>query len=258
MQSINLKGLVCLVTGASKPNGIGRALVEKALKEGAKKVYATARDIQDLDPLVQKYPDQVIPLKLDLTDKDQITEVANRAKDTQVLFNNAGSGSFSGLTLEYNEELARRDFAVNYWGSVHMMQVFSEEVIKNRGALVNIISVGALYPNPALAPYSASKAALRSATQVARIELYKKRVPVFAAYPGPIATKMAEEIKGAKGTPSSVAESIIEGMKIGKLDLTTDDFSRAFEACFKENKEIKAALMKFKEDRNFNADSKPS
>ena len=90
------------VTGANKPNGIGRALVEKALKEGAKKSTQQLETFRILIPYFQKYPDQVIPLKLDLTDKDQITEVANRAKDTQVFIS---SGSFSGLTLSIMKNL---------------------------------------------------------------------------------------------------------------------------------------------------------
>ncbi len=56
MRSIVVKDAVIFITGASRKRGIGRALVEEAVKRGAKKVYATARDISQLDSLASQYP----------------------------------------------------------------------------------------------------------------------------------------------------------------------------------------------------------
>ena len=74
MSEVNIKHSVVFVTGANR--GIGRAITEEALARGAKKVYAAARDTASLDPLVEEYPDRVVPIRLDVTDAVQIEEAA--------------------------------------------------------------------------------------------------------------------------------------------------------------------------------------
>src|SRR5262245_53583600 len=77
-----IEGKTVLVTGANR--GIGQALVEEALRRGAKRVYAGTR--QPLD-----HPDErVTPLTLDVTDAAQIREAAERVESLDVLINNAG------------------------------------------------------------------------------------------------------------------------------------------------------------------------
>ena len=83
--------MVVFVTGASRENEIGRALVEEAIRRGAKKVYATARKVSEIDSLVAQFQEKVVPIKLDVTDLEQIQRVAQIANDTQVLINNAGT-----------------------------------------------------------------------------------------------------------------------------------------------------------------------
>ena len=65
--SAKIDGKIALVTGSNR--GIGLALVEALLDRGAKKVYATARVVESLRPLLEKYGDRVVPLALDVTDK---------------------------------------------------------------------------------------------------------------------------------------------------------------------------------------------
>ena len=72
MFKVSVKDLVILVTGANKKHGIGRALIEEAIKRKAKKIYATSRNILQLDDLVKKYPTKVVPIELDVTKQDQI------------------------------------------------------------------------------------------------------------------------------------------------------------------------------------------
>lgn len=77
-----------LVTGANR--GIGKTIVENFLEEGAAKIYAAARDIESLAPLVISHRDRVIPVHIDLNQPESITKAAELAKDVDVVVNNAG------------------------------------------------------------------------------------------------------------------------------------------------------------------------
>ena len=109
MSNIVIKGAVVFVTGANRERGIGRALVEEAVKRGAKKIYATARNISELETLASQYPGLVVPLSLDVTDSGEIDQVAQKASDTQILINNSGFAGYSGICFNYSDETARRE-----------------------------------------------------------------------------------------------------------------------------------------------------
>src|SRR5262245_13594655 len=95
MSGRKIDGSVALVTGANR--GIGRALTEALLERGAKRVYAAARDPKLLGDLTARYGSRVVPLKLDVTKADDVAEVARRAADVELLFNNAGVVEGKGL-----------------------------------------------------------------------------------------------------------------------------------------------------------------
>ena len=84
---------IWFITGSSR--GLGRSLTEAVLKNGAK-VAGTARNPQQLDDLKTKYPDQILPLQLDVTDQVQIKNAVDQAVKAfgriDVLVNNAGFG----------------------------------------------------------------------------------------------------------------------------------------------------------------------
>lgn len=226
-----VKDLVILVTGASRKHGIGQALLEEAIKRGAKKVYATARNISDLDDLVARFPEKVIPIALDVTKLDQIQKVALNTSDTQIIINNAGACGPTGCLFNYNEQTAREEIEVNYFAPLHLINAFSKNIIRNgKGAIVNIISIGGLYPSPAHITYSAAKAALYSLTQALRIEMRMNSltIPVFGVYPGPIDTDMSKNLDVKKESPENVAIRVFDGMEQGVLDITTDELSDYF------------------------------
>ncbi|MCH9633560.1 MAG: hypothetical protein S4CHLAM7_02880 [Chlamydiae bacterium] len=229
MSKILVKDLVIFVTGANRDRGIGRALIEEAIKRGARKVYATARDVSQLEDLVAKFPGKVVAVELDVTNPEQIIRAAQEASDTQILINNAGAAGFSGCYNNYSEETARQEIEVNYFGPIHLMRAFSENMVKNNlGAMVNVISVGGLSPFPPAATYSASKAALYSLTQSVRAEMVPHGISVFGVYPGPIDTDMSDTLEVTKESPANVACRIFDGMEQGIEDITTDTFADAF------------------------------
>src|SRR6266853_3475604 len=84
------KDRTVLVTGANR--GIGQALVEEALRRGAKRVYAGTRQ-----PLAHS-DERVTPLTLDVTDAVQIQAAVERVESLDILVNNAGLGLYDGWT----------------------------------------------------------------------------------------------------------------------------------------------------------------
>jgi NAD(P)-dependent dehydrogenase (short-subunit alcohol dehydrogenase family) len=79
---MHINGSTALVTGANR--GLGRALVESLLSEGATKVYAAARHPEKLADLAGR-DSRLVPLALDLTDLEQISRVAALATGTTLL-----------------------------------------------------------------------------------------------------------------------------------------------------------------------------
>jgi|SRR5579862_1102168 len=229
MSTIVVKDAVIFITGASRKKGIGRALVEDAVKRGAKRIYATARDISQLDDLTSQYRGIVVPLSLDITNKSQTDKVAKEASDTQILINNAGFAGDSGICFEYSEDTARQELEVNYFGLINLIRAFYKTLIKNQNtAVVNVVSIAGLSSFPLYATYSASKAAAHSLTQSVRAELTRHGVSVFGVYPGPIDTDMADGVEFEKETPANAAVRIFDGIEQGIEDITTDDFADNF------------------------------
>lgn len=229
MNKIKVQGAVVFVTGANRKRGIGRALVQEAIKRGASKVYATARDISQLEELVSKFNGKVIPVKLDVTNKDDITKAAELASDTQILINNSGYAGFSGFCFNYDEETARHELEVNYFGVLNLIRAFCKSLITNKNsAIANIISIGGLSAFPVAATYSASKAAAHSLTQTVRAELLNHHVSVFGVYPGPIDTDMADDIKFPKETSAHAARATFDGIEQGIEDIAPDSFAEDF------------------------------
>src|SRR5262245_27322168 len=102
-----------LVTGANR--GLGQALVDEALRRGAKRVYATARQ-----PLA--HPDErVTPVLLDVTDETQIRRAAGQVESLDLLINNAGVAKYDDLS---ERAVVEQHLAVNLFGPLSMTQAF--------------------------------------------------------------------------------------------------------------------------------------
>jgi len=213
-----LKNKVVLITGANR--GIGKSLVKAALKKGAKKVYATARNSSKLPDFGDE---RVVPLELDITNSLQMLEVAEMAADVEVLINNAGVLS-PGNILEGEMTAVENDMKVNYYGTVKMMRAFAPILEKNAPAkIVNLVSIVAYSPLPSIAAYAVSKAALYSATLSVRIELAKKQIDVHAVNPGAIDTDMNKGSDWDMPAPDGVAQIILDQVEAGELDIVPDE-----------------------------------
>lgn len=232
--SKRIEGSAALVTGANR--GIGRAITEALLDRGAEKVYAAARDPKTLEELRERYGSRLVPLRLDVTDADQVAEVAREAKDVDLLVNNAGAfgdaGEFdlTGLTEPEIVDVARREMEVNYFGALRMLQAFADTLAQREGVIVNIGSAAGLINVPLQPTYSASKAAQHSLTQASRALLAARGVSVHGVYPGPVDTDMTKDLppEFEKSAPRDVAMSILDGVEAGDEDIFPDPFAVGF------------------------------
>lgn len=222
-----------LVTGASR--GLGKALVEEALRRGAKRVYAGARQ-----PVVHA-DRRVTPLKLDITSAAQVQEAAGDIGALDVLINNAGLAMQSGLS---DRAALERLLAVNLFGTYDVTEAFLPVLARSRGAIVNILSLASLAAVPFDPLYSISKAAAFSLSQSVRALSAAQSVSVHVVLPGPIDTDMARGLDIPKAPPQSVALAIFDGLEKGDEEIFPDPMSGALAAGWRSSA-VKALQREF-------------
>ncbi len=218
---MNLSGKTVLVTGANR--GIGIAVVKALLNRDVSKVYAGARDPNKLPDFGDE---RVVPLTLDITNKDQVAAAANAAGDVNVLINNAGVAAFSSI-LDGPLDLVERDMNTNYFGTLDMVRTFVPVLEGKAGAaIVNVVTIAAFASFPIVGGYSASKSALFSLSQSIRTELASRNIAVHTVNPGPIDTELAREFPTEKADTDQTAENIVAGLEKGEADIFPDEMGR--------------------------------
>ena len=205
-----------LVTGANR--GIGQALVEEALRRGAKRVYAGTRQ-----PLTHS-DERVIPLTLDVTNAAQTEGAVKRVESLDILINNAGLGLYEDLS---DRTALEAHLAVNLFGTYGVTQAFLPLLTRSRGAIVNISSLAAFAAVPVMPAYSISKAAVFSLTQSLRALLAGRGVSVHAVMTGPVDTDMTRGLDIPKASPESVARAIFDGVEKEDEDIFPDPLSES-------------------------------
>jgi NAD(P)-dependent dehydrogenase (short-subunit alcohol dehydrogenase family) len=178
-----------VVTGAS--SGIGKACAFRLVRAGWR-VYGGVRDDEAAERLRER---GVEPLRLDVTDAEEIAAAAERVGSTlHGLVANAGIAIAAPLELVPLEEL-RRQLEVNVVGQVAVTQAFLPALRAARGRIVLMGSIGGRSALPFLGPYAASKHALEAIADALRVELRPWGVEVSIVEPPSIATAIWE--KGA-------------------------------------------------------------
>jgi NAD(P)-dependent dehydrogenase (short-subunit alcohol dehydrogenase family) len=203
-----------LVTGANR--GLGQALVDDALRRGARRVYAASRR-----PIAHA-DDRVTPVIMDVTDWSQIKRVGESVESLDILINNAGLSLPDDLSSRAAFE---QHFDVNVYGPLMVTQALLPSLTQSKGRIVNVVSIGAFAAVPVLPAYSASKAAAFSVTQSLRALLAGRGVKVHAVLPGPIDTDMIRDLPIPKTPPESVASSILDGVENEEEEIFPDPFS---------------------------------
>jgi NAD(P)-dependent dehydrogenase (short-subunit alcohol dehydrogenase family) len=157
---MNITNTTVMITGANR--GIGRALVNEALRRGAKRVYAGTRTA------LEHADQRVTPLALDVTSASQVERAAREVDTLDVLINNAGIAIYDDLS---NLDAIERHLAVNLFGTLRVTRAFLPLLRRSKGAIVNNLSLVAIAPLPVVAGYSISKAAASNMTQSLRAML---------------------------------------------------------------------------------------
>ena len=212
-----LAGSTVLVTGAN--GGIGTQFARGALARGATKVYATARSPRTWDD------DRIVPLTLDVTDPASIAAVAETASDVTVVINNAGATPPTFSLLDVTEADLRANFETNFFGPVLVARAFAPILAAHSGSvLVDLHSVTSWYAFGGA--YSASKAALWSATNSLRLELAPKGVHVTGVHMGYVDTAMAEHADGPKLSTEELVRSVFDAVEADEYEVVADDISK--------------------------------
>jgi NAD(P)-dependent dehydrogenase (short-subunit alcohol dehydrogenase family) len=229
--SISVNNKVALVTGANR--GIGKAIVESFLKHGAKKVYLAVRDPASTKALEDQFGSKVVTLRADVSDAESIKQLAQQAKDVDIVVNNAGIMRLASPLSENAEEALTQELDVNVFGLLRVANAFSETLEANKGALVQLNSIASIKTFADMSTYCASKAASYSLTQGLKDKFAEKGVSVLSVHPGPIATDMGASA-GFDDAPAAtlVSEGIVTALENGDFHLFPDELAKQFEAAY--------------------------
>ncbi|MGN7860289.1 SDR family oxidoreductase [Microbacterium sp. 22303] len=215
-----LKNAVVLITGAN--GGLGTEFVRQALERGARKVYATARTPREWGD------ERIVPLALDVTDAASIAAAAAAAPDVTVVINNAGATSPHSSLLDADLTETRALFETNFWGPLAVANAFLPALTATKGALLNVHSVLSwLAIGDA---YSATKAALWSATNTQRLRLAPLGVHVAGLHLGYADTPMTAGVDAPKLAPADVVRDAYDGIEAREYEILADDLSRQVKA----------------------------
>ncbi|MCW2784270.1 MAG: short chain dehydrogenase [Marmoricola sp.] len=220
MTSINLKDSVVLVTGAN--GGLGIEFVHQALSLGAVKVYATARTPRDWGD------ERIVSLQLDVNDPASVAAAATTASDVTVVINNAGISTGASLS-DTDLTATRAIFETNFFGPLDVANAFAPVLAANGGgALLNVLSV--LSWIGIGDAYSATKAALWSATNTQRLALAANGTLVTSLHLGYTDTPMTVGVDAEKNDPADVVAAAYAGLAAGEFEVLADELSRQVKA----------------------------
>jgi NAD(P)-dependent dehydrogenase (short-subunit alcohol dehydrogenase family) len=183
---------VWFVTGAS--HGFGRQFTEAALGRGDK-VAATARRPESLNDLVDTYRDAILPLRLDVTDHEQVQTAVAAAHETfgrlDLIVNTAGYGLI-GTFEEISERQLRDQMETKLFGVYHLMRAVLPILRQQRsGHIVQITTIGGITAFPLLGGYQASKWTLEGMTASLAQDIADSGIKVTLVDPGAFATDSA-------------------------------------------------------------------
>jgi NAD(P)-dependent dehydrogenase (short-subunit alcohol dehydrogenase family) len=180
---------VWFITGTSR--GFGREWALAALERGDS-VAATARDLSSLDDVVAAHGDAVLPISLDVTDRDAAFAAVAQAHAhfgrLDVVVNNAGYGQF-GMVEELSEKESRAQIETNLFGALWVTQAALPFLrAQGSGHFLQVSSIGGISAFPMVGIYHASKWALEGLSQTLAQEVAGFGIKVTLIEPGGYST----------------------------------------------------------------------
>ncbi|AKD55779.1 oxidoreductase [Spirosoma radiotolerans] len=183
---------VWFITGSSR--GLGRSLTEAVLAKGDN-VAATARNPDQLSALAEKYPNQLLTIQLDVTNKAQIHTAVEQTVAhfgrLDVLVNNAGFGII-GAAEAFTDEQVRSQLETNLYAPIDITRAVLPIMRRQRsGHILQISSVGGRVGNAGLTMYQAAKFGLGGFTEALAKEVAPLGIHVTSVEPGGFRTDWA-------------------------------------------------------------------
>jgi NAD(P)-dependent dehydrogenase (short-subunit alcohol dehydrogenase family) len=180
---------VWFITGTSR--GFGREWATAALGRGDK-VVATARTLDPLKELADKYPTTLLPLELDVTNREAVVSAVDQGYEhfghLDVVVNNAGYGLF-GMVEEVSEAQARAQMETNFFGALWVTQAALPHLrAQKSGHIIQVSSIGGITAFPFVGLYHASKWALEGLSQALAQEVRSFGIHVTLIEPAGFAT----------------------------------------------------------------------
>lgn len=221
MTTINSETIkkVWFITGSSR--GLGRSLTEAVLAKGDH-VAATARRPEQLADLTAKYPDQLLAIKLDVTDEDEINAAVKKTVDhfgkLDVVVNNAGFGII-GAAEAFTKEQVTSQLETNLYGPIYVTRAVLPYLRKQRsGHILQISSVGGRIGGPGLSIYQAAKFGLSGFTESVAKEIAPLGIKMTVIEPGGFRTDwagasmtFAEPVEGYESTVGWITDLMKSG-----------------------------------------------
>ena len=216
---MQLHNAVVFITGANR--GLGLAFAKQALAQGARKVYAAARNPDSI------LLDGVVKVKLDVTNIADIQRVARDYPDVTLLINNAGVAEIGGILHADATEMLRRQLETNVFGPLQLSQQFAPVLAANGGgAIVNVLSIASWITGPLLATYAVTKSAAWSMTNALRQELQAQQTHVLGLHVGFIDTDLTKDLAVPKVSADFVVEATFNGLAEGAHQVLADDLTK--------------------------------
>ena len=198
MKNYLLKGKTAVVTGCNR--GIGRSILEKFVENGANCIACVRKPNAEFadysKSLSIKNSVQINIITFDLSNNEEVflgaKKIFNITKQIDVLVNNAGI-LFNALFQMTSEKKLKEMFQVNFFSHVHLTQLISREMARNKkGNILFISSTSAERNDYGRFAYSSTKAAISSAARILAKELGNYQIRVNAICPGLTDTDMAK------------------------------------------------------------------
>jgi NAD(P)-dependent dehydrogenase (short-subunit alcohol dehydrogenase family) len=220
---MNLEDSTVLVTGANR--GLGAAFCRSLRDRGAAKIYAAARNPDQVDAR------GVVPLRLDVTSATDIDAAVEQCGDVTLLINNAGIGTGTGMFADDALGQLQKEFDTNVFGPLAMSRAFAPTLAANGGgAIVNVLSVLSWYASEQAALYCAAKAASWSLTNSMRLALLGQGTQVVGVHVGYMDTDMTAALEVPKSSPDDIAGIVLDAVQAGESEVLADDVSRTVKA----------------------------
>jgi NAD(P)-dependent dehydrogenase (short-subunit alcohol dehydrogenase family) len=216
---MRLAGRVAFVTGGAQ--GIGRAIVERFLAEGAQVALVDIDQIAAAETIAALGPnDYLLSLMCDVTSErevqDAVATTIERFGGLDILINNAGMNAYGDATTMTEGDWNRLfdvDLKASWLCAKHALPALAAS---GRGSIVNIASIHALMTIKGFFPYAAAKSAILGLTRSLALDYGTSNVRANAVCPGYVRTRLVQEWFDLQDDPG-VEARVIEQQPLGRI-----------------------------------------